>query len=131
MKKLRSHTYVSCNLLYAILKQYTCNVFFSLVFYVQGLASDLKRAPDTLEDLKFVLRVISDIRDMSLTVDMRIADILERYRTLAMYNLPVTAEETETCLNIKQMWDDLAMESKHVDASLVVVKKKFTEVCIL
>ncbi|XP_041455872.1 dynein heavy chain 10, axonemal-like [Lytechinus variegatus] len=93
-----------------------------------GLASDLKRAPDTLEDLKFVLRVISDIRDMSLTVEMRIADILERYRTLSMYNLPVSEEETETCQNIKQMWDDLFLESKHVDASLVVVKKKFTEI---
>ena len=94
----------------------------------QNLASDLKRAPDTLEDLKFVLRVISDIRDMSLTVEMRIADILERYRTLGMYNLPVTEEETETCKNIRQMWDDLSLESKHVDASLVIVKKKFTEV---
>jgi len=43
-----------------------------------------------LEDLKFVLRVIADIRDMSLNVELRIADIKERYRTLQMYDLEVS-----------------------------------------
>ena len=32
--------------------------------------------------------------------------------------------------NITQAWDDLFMESRRVDASLVSVKKKFTEVSI-
>lgn len=54
------------------------------------MANDLKRAPDTLEDLKFVLRVIADIRDMSLNVELRCADIRERYRTLGMYDLEVS-----------------------------------------
>ncbi|XP_072163343.1 dynein axonemal heavy chain 10-like [Diadema setosum] len=101
---------------------------FGLRTELTTMAADLKRAPDTLEDLKFVLRVISDIRDMSLTVELRIADIVERYRTLAMYGLPISEEETDLCANIKQTWDDLFLESKHVDASLVVVKKKFTEI---
>lgn len=55
----------------------------------QHLFESLKRDPNTLEDLKFVLGTISDIRDMSLTVEMRFTDIQERYRTLAMYKVEV------------------------------------------
>ena len=68
---------------------------------------------------------------MSLDVEMRITDIVERYRTLEMYKIEVSDEEKETCRNFKLMWDDLFLESKHVDASLIVVKKKFTEVGII
>lgn len=92
------------------------------------MSENLKRSPDTLEDLKFVLKAIADIKDMSLTVEMRIADIQERYRTIAMYNIAITDEEREACANIQQIWEDLFLESKYVDASLIVVKKKFTEV---
>ena len=59
------------------------------VFFLQGLTEDLKRAPDTLEDLKFVLRVIADIRDKSLDVELRYVDLQERYRTLLMYDIEV------------------------------------------
>ena len=63
--------------------------YTSLDFSFQGLSNDLKRAPDTLENLKFVLRVIANIRDMSLDVELKISDIQERYRTLLMYELEV------------------------------------------
>lgn len=55
----------------------------------QRLSENLKRNPSSLEDLKFVLGTISDIRAMSLTVEMRLADIQEKYRTLAMYKVEV------------------------------------------
>lgn len=44
-----------------------------------------------MEDLKSVLGTISNIRDMSLRVEMRYRDIQERYRTLAMYNIQVSS----------------------------------------
>lgn len=59
------------------------------VFPEQQLSENLKRSPSTLEDLKFVLGTISDIRDMSLTVELRFTDIQERYRTLGMYQVEV------------------------------------------
>lgn len=43
------------------------------------MGKDLERSPDTLEDLKFVLGVISNIKQMSLQVEMSIVDIQERY----------------------------------------------------
>ncbi|XP_071945421.1 dynein axonemal heavy chain 10-like [Antedon mediterranea] len=103
---------------------------FILKTTLETLGSDLKKSPETLEDLKFVLKIIADIRDMSLEVELRITDIIERYRTLGMYDIAVTEEETELCNRIMQMWHDLFLESKHVDASLIIVKRKFTEITL-
>ena len=37
--------------------------------------------------------------------------------------------ERELASNILQIWEDLSYQAKEVDASLVAVKKTFTEVC--
>ncbi|KAL3856163.1 hypothetical protein ACJMK2_010948 [Sinanodonta woodiana] len=91
-------------------------------------SDDLEQTPTTLEDLKFVLTTISDIKSVSLEVEEKIRDIQERYRTLSMYDVQVTDEEKELQWKLPQLWDDLILKSKNIDASLVVVKKKFTEI---
>lgn len=57
---------------------------------LQDKSDDLDGTPDSLDDLKFVLRTISDIKNMSLDVEMNIRDLQERYRVLEMYNLVVS-----------------------------------------
>lgn len=54
----------------------------------------MKRSPNTLEDLKFVLGTITVIRDMSVSVEMRVGEIQERYRTLSMYNVEVSSPDS-------------------------------------
>uniref|UniRef100_A0A674DLM6 Dynein axonemal heavy chain 10 n=1 Tax=Salmo trutta TaxID=8032 RepID=A0A674DLM6_SALTR len=93
---------------------------FNLRDELLQLSENLKRSPNTLEDLKFVLGTISNIRDMSLAVEMRFTDIQERYRTLGMYKFIV--------LLIGRLWSDLFEESRLVDHSLGRVKKTFTEI---
>ncbi|XP_029909103.1 dynein heavy chain 10, axonemal [Myripristis murdjan] len=95
---------------------------------LKQLSENLKQSPNTLEDLKFVLGTISDIRGMSLTVEMRFTDIQERYRTLAMYKIEVGEEELELATSIDQLWGDLLAESRQVDRSLIHVKKSFVEI---
>ena len=73
-----------------------------------------------------MLSVISRIRAMSLDVEMRTRDIVERYRTLAMYSLPITTKEEKMVGSIEQRWTDVFHEAKMLDRSLVAVKKKFT-----
>nr|XP_015221526.1 PREDICTED: dynein heavy chain 10, axonemal [Lepisosteus oculatus] len=101
---------------------------FNLRDELQQLSDNLKKNPETLEDLKFVLGTIADIRDMSLVVEMRFTDIQERYRTLGMYGVQVTEEELELSRNIRQIWHDLFVESRQVDHSLGRVKKTFTQI---
>ncbi|KAM5191717.1 dynein axonemal heavy chain 10 [Mantella aurantiaca] len=101
---------------------------YSLRDELEKLSLNLMQTPDTLEDLKFVLATIADIRDMSLMAEMRYRDIQERYRTLTMYNIEFEEEEKILAEKITQIWEDLFQESKHVDHSLGRVKKTFTQI---
>lgn len=60
-------------------------------YFLQRLTENLQRPPDSLEDFKIVLGAIANIRSMSFKVEVRYLDIWERYRTLAMYNIPVSS----------------------------------------
>ncbi|XP_066546047.1 dynein axonemal heavy chain 10 [Amia ocellicauda] len=111
-----------------LLNESAKNNLWNLRDELQQLFQNLKRNPDTLEDLKFVLGTIADIRDMSLTVEMRFTDIQERYRTLRMYSVQAPQEEIELSENIKQIWSELFTESRQVDRSLGRVKKTFTQI---
>ncbi|XP_076854099.1 dynein axonemal heavy chain 10 [Brachyhypopomus gauderio] len=95
---------------------------------LQQLSADLKRTPGTLQDLKFVLGTISNIRNMSLTVEMRITDIQERYRTLTMYGMQAPEKELQSVARIGSVWKDLVAESREVDRGLGKVKKTFTKI---
>lgn len=59
-------------------------------FLLQNLSKSLKKSPSTLEDLKFVLATIAEIRSKSLLMELRYRDVQERYRTMAAYNLHVS-----------------------------------------
>ncbi|CAH2295752.1 dynein heavy chain 10, axonemal [Pelobates cultripes] len=100
---------------------------YNLKDELEMLSGNLKKTPDTLENLKFVLATIADIKDMSLVVELRYCDIRERYRTLAMYNIEFEEEEKVLSESITQIWEDLVEQSKRVDHSLGRVKKTFTQ----
>ncbi|XP_028292993.1 dynein heavy chain 10, axonemal [Gouania willdenowi] len=101
---------------------------FSLKDEIMQLSKKLKQNPDTFDELKSVLETISNIRDMTLDVEMRFIDIKERYRTLFMYKVKVEYEEMELLDNIDHMWSDLFKESRRVDQSLTDVKKTFSAI---
>jgi dynein heavy chain len=90
----------------------------------------LEHETDTLEDLKFVLRTISNIQQESDTVEESILDIKERYRTIEMYKIEVTPEEKEILLTLEPMWSSLFMNSKYRDVGLTIIKEKFTEITV-
>lgn len=60
------------------------------LFVTQDKSDDLEQSPTRLDDLKFVLSTISEIKTMSLEVETRIRDITEKYRTLSMYGIEVS-----------------------------------------
>merc|ERR1711871_1507795 len=56
---------------------------------------NMDRSTDTLEDLKFILNVITEIHDRSMDIELQYTDIEERYRTLRMYKHPISEDEAE------------------------------------
>ncbi|XP_062480123.1 dynein axonemal heavy chain 10 isoform X3 [Pezoporus occidentalis] len=101
---------------------------FSLQEDIQRLTENLQRPPDSLEDFKIVLGAIANIKSMSFEVEVKYLDIWERYRTLAMYNIPVAKEEQDMANEIKEKWDTLFYESSVVDHNLGGIKKTFTKI---
>ncbi|ELU10552.1 hypothetical protein CAPTEDRAFT_221643 [Capitella teleta] len=93
-------------------------------------SEDLDSTPETLDELKFILRIISEIKEISLQVEIRIQDLQERYRVLDMYSLVATEAEKDLVQSLPEKWEELVLKSKNVDASLVVVKRKFTEITL-
>ncbi len=88
----------------------------------------MKSETDTLEDLKFVLRTISDIQQMTDTVELTIIEVRERYRTLDMYKIEVMSEEKEILETLQPRWDELFLSTKHRDVGLTVIKEHFTDI---
>ncbi|XP_006865538.1 PREDICTED: dynein heavy chain 10, axonemal [Chrysochloris asiatica] len=95
---------------------------------IELLAKNLKKNPNTLEDLKFVLATIAEIRSKSLVMELRYRDIKERYRTLAMYNIIPTDAEKELVGRIETMWSTLLSDSLNVEHTLGGIKRTFTEI---
>ncbi|KAM9219274.1 dynein axonemal heavy chain 10 [Leptosomus discolor] len=101
---------------------------FSLQEKIQRLSQTLKRPPDSLEDLKIVLGTIAEIKGTSFEVELTYLDIWERYRTLAMYNIPVAKEEQEMADKIREKWETLFFEASEVDRNLGGIKRTFTKI---
>uniref|UniRef100_A0A8C2R7B6 AAA+ ATPase domain-containing protein n=1 Tax=Capra hircus TaxID=9925 RepID=A0A8C2R7B6_CAPHI len=93
----------------------------------RSLNKNLKKSPSTLEDLKFVLATIAEIRSKSLVMELRYRDVQERYRTMAMYGLFPSDAEKELADNIESMWLNLFNDSVNVEHALGGIKRMFTE----
>ncbi|KAI4536193.1 hypothetical protein MG293_013585 [Ovis ammon polii] len=94
---------------------------------IESLNKNLKKSPSTLEDLKFVLATIAEIRSKSLVMELRYRDVQERYRTMAMYGLFPSDAEKELADNIESMWLNLFNDSVNVEHALGGIKRMFTE----
>ncbi|XP_054568736.1 dynein axonemal heavy chain 10 [Eptesicus fuscus] len=95
---------------------------------MENLGKNLKKSPGTLEDLKFVLATIAEVRSKSLVMELRYRDVQERYRTMAMYNLHPSSAEKELADRIESMWQDLFTNSVNVEHALGSIKRTFTEI---
>nr|Q9SMH3.1 RecName: Full=Dynein-1-alpha heavy chain, flagellar inner arm I1 complex; AltName: Full=1-alpha DHC; AltName: Full=Dynein-1, subspecies f [Chlamydomonas reinhardtii]CAB56598.1 1-alpha dynein heavy chain [Chlamydomonas reinhardtii] len=92
----------------------------------------LHRPPDTLEELKQVLNTVNTIRGESMVMELRYADLEERYRTRLLY--ATNPEEESQCAHelasasqVRALWTELLNEAEAVDWSLEETKKKFSE----
>ncbi|KAJ3224095.1 Dynein heavy chain 10, axonemal [Clydaea vesicula] len=87
----------------------------------------LQRKPENLDDLTFVLNIIAEIRAESEDIELKYRDILEAYRTLAMYHINVDAEEQLAAKMLPEKWEEMLSKAKQVDDELIPVKAKFTD----
>ena len=61
-------------------------------------------------------------------MELEYRDIQERYRTLAMYRLEVSAEEEQWCSELEGQWKSLAAKARQRDRDIIPDKRRFTVV---
>ncbi|CAD7925016.1 unnamed protein product [Amoebophrya sp. A120] len=87
--------------------------------------------PDTLEKLKFVLGVVSQIMSMSMDQEARVVhEVQERYRTLVIHKFePLDQEnEVDAANALPEQWKALKDLALTRDRRLVSVKETFSQV---
>ena len=94
------------------------------------LEKDVRADPQDLDALKFVLNTIADITASSMGMDIELGylDVMERYRTLQQYSIPVPNDEMAKAQGMACRWQSLFNEAKTKDLCLVKVKERFREV---
>ncbi|ERE76020.1 dynein heavy chain 8, axonemal [Cricetulus griseus] len=105
---------------------------FSLRDEIEHLNKNLKKSPNTLEDLKFVLATIAEIRTKSLVMELRYKDIQERYRTMGIYSMELLGSFEKELAKHEKNRQELANAEKLFDLpitmypELIKVQKEMT-----
>ena len=95
---------------------------------IANFRTELDSETNTIDELKYVLNIISDIHNATQDVELEMMDIVERYRTLVRYKIDVPADELNAALNIQDIWKKLYIDSKTRDMRLVHTKDQFRAV---
>eukprot|EP00736_Rhodelphis_marinus_P009344 Rmarinus@m.3249 len=101
---------------------------FALDKRIRQYMHAVQQEPQTLDELKTVLSVITEINGNSMDVEIEYVDIEEKYRTMAVYNIPVPEEEMTMARSLRERWAELVKAAADIDKNLVSVKDKFREV---
>lgn len=87
--------------------------------------------PETLEDLKEVLSVITTIRNEGMVMELKYTDLEERFSTRIQYaqgeDLAQFQGETHLPREVRSRWESLTDEADIVDNGLDESKMKFTD----
>lgn len=86
----------------------------------------IEKSPDTIEDLTNVLATINDIKTLSHQTELQIARVHEKYRTLLMYAIPVSADEIARKDDLIVKHVELCAKANQTELDLQFVKTKFS-----
>ncbi|KAF4659064.1 Dynein heavy chain 10, axonemal [Perkinsus olseni] len=84
--------------------------------------------PTKLEELKSMLNTISTIEAVHMDMEIRIADVREKYRTLLSYKCKVKAEELSLADRLPDSWRSLKRYSRAKDLALEKSKIEFADI---
>jgi dynein heavy chain len=83
---------------------------------------------DEIEKLMFVLNTIAKVVDASMDMELKYADVAERYRTLERHEVKVETMELKTAHSLAETWRELYVFARTKDLRLAKVKEEFRTV---
>eukprot|EP00762_Andalucia_godoyi_P000034 ANDGO_02412.mRNA.1 Dynein-1-alpha heavy chain len=90
--------------------------------------ADLKRQPQVLDDLKFVLGCIADIMNATVEVELQYRRVQDAYDTFSEFKLKINPEEMQMVQSLGSKFQSLVEQAQAKLRELEPVRRKFTEV---
>jgi dynein heavy chain len=88
---------------------------------------EMNRIPTSLEELTFMLNIITNVRDYSEDIEIKYRDVIESYRTLKMYGIDLDQHEYTLANTLPERWSNVLKKAKALDHDLIPIKAKFTD----
>ncbi len=95
--------------------------------FIADFDNSLDESPANIEELKSLLNKISEIKTISMMMEFRIADIVEKFRTLITYKQISDQKPVEEAFKLEHDWAELVLKAKKKDVSLNSSKQLFAK----
>ncbi|KAK3610339.1 hypothetical protein CHS0354_029807 [Potamilus streckersoni] len=99
--------------------------------FIDDLNKRLSRPIKDLDDIRFAMAALKDIRESEIRIDMMITPIEESYGMLNKHELPVAKEETERCDTLRYSWQRANVQANEVQTHLLEIQPNFKSELIL
>ncbi|CAC5424902.1 unnamed protein product [Mytilus coruscus] len=93
--------------------------------FIEDLNKRLSRPLKDLDDIRYAMGSLKDIRESEIRIDMGITPIEESYAMLNKHELPVNKEEMERCDTLRYSWEKLQSQAAEVQTTLLEVQPMF------
>ncbi|XP_052229952.1 dynein axonemal heavy chain 5-like isoform X5 [Dreissena polymorpha] len=93
--------------------------------FIDDLNKRLGRPIKDLDDIRFAMAGLKEIRENEIRIDMSIAPIEESYSMLIKHELPVAKEETERCDTLRYSWEKLNVQGNEMQSHLLEIQPNF------
>jgi len=95
---------------------------------IEAYRVKLEENPSKRETLKELLNVIAEIKNLTMNMEFRIADVQEKFRILKNYNQKVEPTIMEEAMGLDERWKELVLEAEVKNLKLEEYKKYFASV---
>eukprot|EP01135_Chromosphaera_perkinsii_P008183 Nk52_evm5s1178 gene=Nk52_evmTU5s1178 len=96
--------------------------------FINEISKRLSRSIQDLDDVRQVMKALTDLRENEVRVEMDISPLEESYAMLTRYELlGVTKEESERVDGLRYAWQKLKVQSSEVQDNLIKLQSGFKE----
>ncbi|XP_078069648.1 dynein axonemal heavy chain 8-like [Mustelus asterias] len=97
----------------------------AITVFVSEQMKNLARPIQDLDDVRFAMESLSQIRNNEIQMDMTLAPIEEAYSILNRYEVEITKEEAEGVDALRYSFNKMQVKARNVQDELVQVQPKF------
>ncbi|XP_055955514.1 dynein axonemal heavy chain 5 isoform X2 [Patella vulgata] len=93
--------------------------------FIEDMTKRLNRPIKDLDDIRFSMQALREIRENEIRIDMSLGPIEESYALINKHDLPVVKEDAEKCDTMRYSWEKLNAQASAVQSHLLEIQPNF------